>query len=214
MRPADIILGAALALTFLPYAVVAESAAAATPHAAKAGGFPQDGLLGGLSLSSDRGPVTIEAKELEFDYRTQTLTYRGEVMVTQGDLTLRSERLRVLLNEEGVGSQRVREVVAEGEVKIGMGERTASGGRAVFDQQAKTVTLSERAVLRDGPNEVTGERVVVYLDERRSIVEGGGAPVRAVLFPPTAAADTAGGKAGEKMAAEPRMEQASGAERE
>ncbi len=178
-----------VAFTLLPYAVVAESAAAATPHAAKPMGFPQDGLLGGLSLSSDRGPVTIQAKELEFDYRTQTLTYRGGVMVKQGDLTLRSERLRVLLNGDGdgdqPGAQRVREVVAEGEVEIGMGGRTATGGRAVFDQQAQTVTLSEKAVLRDGPNEVSGERVIVYLDERRSVVEGGGAPVRAVLFPPS-----------------------------
>jgi len=172
-------------LTLLPRAVVAESAAETPPRSPRPTGLPENNLLGGLSLSSGRGPVTIHAKELEFDYGAQTLTYRGAVMVTQGDLTLRSDRLRVLLDNQGEGgSQRVREVIAEGEVQIGMGERTATGGRAVFDQEAQTLTLSESPVLREGPNEVTGQRVIVYLEEQRSVVEGGGTPVRAVLFPP------------------------------
>jgi lipopolysaccharide export system protein LptA len=108
-------------------------------------------MLTGLSFSSQRGPVTISAKELEFDYRSRTLTYRGDVVVSQGDLTLNS---------------------------------VATGGRAVFDQAARTVVLSQDAVLRQGPNEVAGDRVVVYLDEQRSVVEGGKQRVRAVLFPP------------------------------
>ena len=36
-----------------------------------------------------------------------------------------------------------------------------------------TFTLSEGAVLHDGPNQVAGERVIVYLKEERSVVESG-----------------------------------------
>ena len=43
--------------------------------------------------------------------------------------------------------------------------------------------LSDDAVLHDGSNEVSGDRIVVYLDEKRSVVEGGTGRVRAVLFP-------------------------------
>ena len=43
--------------------------------------------------------------------------------------------------------------------------------------------LSQNAVVHDGPNEVSGDRIVVYLDEERSVVEGGGGRVKAVLFP-------------------------------
>jgi len=53
----------------------------------------------------------------------------------------------------------------------------------VFDQASRTVTLSDDAVLRQGANEVAGERVRVYLDEERSVVEGGKLPVRARLYP-------------------------------
>jgi lipopolysaccharide export system protein LptA len=75
-------------------------------------------------------------------------------------------------------------VVADGDVHLWKGTRWATAGRAVFDQTRRTAVLSRDAVLHDGPNEVSGERVVVYLDEQRSVVEGGNGRVKAVLFPP------------------------------
>ena len=46
------------------------------------------------------------------------------------------------------------------------------------------LVLGGDPVLRDGPNEVTGDRIVVYLDEGRSVVESGGKKrVSAVLYP-------------------------------
>ena len=125
--------------------------------------------------------MRIDADAMEFDYKTTVLTYRGSVTVTQADMTLRSDTLRVTLDSEH--PDKPREVVAEGNVQIDKGERRATGGRAVFDNAARTVTLSEQARLQDGPNEVAGERVVVYLDEERSVVEGGQERVRAVLYP-------------------------------
>lgn len=142
-----------------------------------------DGLLGSFSLGGHRGPVTVDADAMEFDYKTMVLTYRGNVVVTQADMTLRSDTLRVELVREG--PQRPKTVVAEGNVRIDAGTRHAAGGRAVFDDATRTVTLSDEARLSDGPNEVAGERVVVYLDEQRSVVEGGPERVRAVLYPPT-----------------------------
>jgi lipopolysaccharide export system protein LptA len=144
-------------------------------------GGGQADLLSRLSLTSQSGPVNISAKELEFDYRTRTLTYRGSVVVSQADLKVSSDALRVILNEEA--REVIREVTAEGNVRIEQGDRVATGGRAVFDQAKRTVVLSENAVLREGPNEVAGERVVVYLDEQRSVVEGGNQRVRAILYP-------------------------------
>lgn len=142
-----------------------------------------DGLLGNFSLGGNRGPVKVEADEMDFDYKTMLLTYRGNVIVTQADMTLRSNSLRVTLVKDG--PQRAKEVVAEGDVRIDAGARHASGGRAVFDDDKRTVTLSDQARLSDGPNEVAGDRVVVFIDEQRSIVEGGPERVRAVLYPPT-----------------------------
>jgi len=83
----------------------------------------------------------------------------------------------------GGGKVKVQTVTAVGNVRIDQTPRWATGGRAVFDQQTRTMVLSENPVLHDGPNEVVGDRVVVYLDENRSVVEGGSKRVKAVLHP-------------------------------
>ncbi len=89
---------------------------------------------------------------------------------------------------------RVQNIVAAGNVRIDQGTRWAVGGQAVFDQGQRTLVLTENPVLHDGPNVVAGDRVVVFLDENRSIVEGGRKRVKAVLYPNSN--DTSGGQAG------------------
>ena len=92
----------------------------ATAGAARAAEAPpigrMDGLLGSFSLGGKRGPVQIDADTMEFDYKTMVLSYRGNVVVTQADMTLRSNTLRVVLEREG--TQRPKEVVAEGDVAL------------------------------------------------------------------------------------------------
>jgi len=173
-----------IAALFVILFLTAAAAVAETPAKRAGSGNPADqlnGLLGGFALGGDHGPVHIDADAMEFDYKTKVLTYRGGVVVTQADMILHSDTLRVSLDMDH--PDKPREVVAEGKVRIDKGARRATGGRAVFDNAARTVTLSDQAHLQDGPNEVAGERVVEYLDEQRSVVEGGQDRVRAVLYP-------------------------------
>jgi lipopolysaccharide export system protein LptA len=81
------------------------------------------------------------------------------------------------------GGPKLRQIVAVGNVRIDNGTKWATGGRAVFEQSKRTVVLTEQPVMHDGKNEVAGDRVVVFLDENRSVVEGGGKRVKAVLYP-------------------------------
>jgi len=91
---------------------------------------------------------------------------------------------------------RVQNIVAAGNVRIDQGTRWAVGGQAVFDQGQRTLVLTENPVLHDGPNVVAGDRVVVFLDENRSVVEGGRKRVKAVLYPNSNDNNNAGGAAG------------------
>jgi len=152
-----------------------------------------DSLLGALSFTANHEPISVTADAMEFDYRSRVLTYEGNVEVTQGDMRLESTRLTVTLDEHP--DNRIKEVVADGQVRLSNGTRWATGGHAVFDQAHNTVVLSGNADLHDGPNQVTGDRVVVYLDEKRSVVEGGKGRVTAKLFPPQGTVTPAGGRA-------------------
>jgi len=96
-------------------------------------------------------------------------------------------------NAEDPSQTKLDEVVAEGDVVITQGTRWATGGKAVFNQAANTVVLTENPVLHDGPNEVTGDRLIVYLGEGRSVVESGAQKrVSATLYPGSGDADALG----------------------
>ena len=143
----------------------------------------EPGFLAGFSFTSTREPISVTADGLEFNYRTRVLVYKGNVVVTQGDMKLQSDTLTVALDDHT--DNQIKEVVADGQVRLSKGTRWASGGHAVFNHRQNTVVLSRDAELHDGPNQVSGDRVVVYLDQERSVVEGGTGRVRAVLFPST-----------------------------
>jgi lipopolysaccharide export system protein LptA len=152
--------------------------------------------LFGFGDARSKDPITITSDNLEYEYKNGVIGYRGDVLAVQGDVKIRSNELRITLArpDEGKGAKsatglddastsKVRAVVASGSVRIDQGARWAVGGKATFDQANRTLVLTESPVLHDGPNEVAGDRVVVYLDDDRSVVEGGRKRVKAVLFP-------------------------------
>lgn len=144
-------------------------------------------LVDSLSFTSRKEPIHIRSRDLEFRYDDKRITYRGDVVVTQGETTLKSDTLIVTYEEPTTekgaaqpkpqntsSQQQLKEVVAEGNVDITSGDRHATAKKAVFNQATRTVVLSGNAVLQEGDNRVAGEKVTVFLDEKRTVVEGGG----------------------------------------
>src|SRR5262249_59374724 len=78
--------------------------------------------------------------------------------------------------------QQLKEIVAEGNVDITSGDRHATAKKAVFTQAVRTVVLTGNAVLQEGENRVNGEKVTVFLDEKRTVVEGGGEKPRVEMI--------------------------------
>jgi lipopolysaccharide export system protein LptA len=160
---------------------VCVDAQAATNDSAAGLSASADPLLGSLSFSSSDEPVEDTATSLEFDYRTRVLIYRGDVVAKQGDVKLTADTLTLALADGDTSA--LRNVVAEGNVRFSKGERRVSAGRAEFDQSKRLIVLNDNAVLEDDRGNVTGDRVRVYLDEGRTVVDGGSGRVRAVLHP-------------------------------
>lgn len=190
---------AALLLAALAATAAAEPARDGAP--AGSGGLFDLGAIG--SGGKNKEPITITSDRLEYDYKNDIVVYRGDVLAVQGAVKVKSDRLTVTLEKEtgpavagprpeaatphtpepGGRGSRVHEVVAVGNVRIDQGTKWATGGKAVFDQGQRTLVLTETPVMHDGPNEVAGDRVIVFLDEDRSLVEGGRKRVKAVLYP-------------------------------
>ncbi len=128
-----------------------------------------------------KDPIYITADWMEVDQNKNTITYKGRVVTIQADMTMRSEALIAYYDPE---TKQMRQIVAEGKVNATQGNRVATGEKAVFDDKSKTVTLTGNPVMRQGNSQVTGTKVVYYMDQDRAIAEGDGkVRIQATIFP-------------------------------
>ena len=168
--PVGFFMGLALLLSIAPLSGAAQP---------KAEGKKQSGT-GGFEMNQ-KDPIYISADWMEVDQKKNTITYKGSVVMVQADMTMRSEILTAVYDPE---MKRMKQIVAEGKVNATQGDRVATGDKAVFDDQAKTVTLTGNPVMRQGNNQVSGIRVIYFMEQDRAVAEGDGkVRVRATIFP-------------------------------
>ena len=128
-----------------------------------------------------KDPIYITADWMEVDQTKNTITYKGRGVTVQSDMTMRSETLTAYYDPE---MKQMKQIVAEGKVNATQGNRIATGEKAVFDDKTKTVTLTGSPVMRQGNSQVTGVKVVYYMDQDRAVAEGDGKiRVQATVFP-------------------------------
>jgi len=182
---------AVLLLVFLSGHVMAASAAAPTKDEAKKkddSKKTEDAKKKDDSKKSTTGfefnkkdPIFITADWMEVDQKQNTITYKGRVVTVQAEMTMRSETLTAYYDPE---MKQMKQIIAEGKVNATQGNRVATGEKAVFDDKAKTVTLTGSPVMRQGNSQVSGNKVIYFVEQDKSIVEGDGKiRVQATIFP-------------------------------
>lgn len=158
-------------------------AAAATAHAEDTARRTNDvlssvaGIARNLELADVPSPIDITADRMEFQYGKGLLKYEGGVRVDHAGAKIQAESLEVSFEPQG--DRNLRRITARGDVEVTKGDESARGELAEYDPAAGTIVLSQNARLGSGPNSLTGEKVVVYLNEKRAVVLGGGAPATA-----------------------------------
>ena len=150
-----------------------------TAHAAAA---KEDGNKEATAFDfSKKDPIYITADWMEVDQKKNTITYKGHVVTIQNEMTMRSETLTAYYEPE---MKQMKQIVAEGKVNATQGNRVATGDKAVFDDKAKTVTLTGSPVMRQGNSQVSGAKVVYYIEQDKAVAESDGkVQVRAIIFP-------------------------------
>lgn len=128
-----------------------------------------------------KDPIFITSDWMEVDQKKNTITYKGRVITVQAEMTMRSETLTAYYDPE---MKQMKQIIAEGKVNATQGNRVATGQKAVFDDQAKTVTLTGSPVMRQGNSQVSGVKIVYFIEQDKSIVEGDDKlRVQATIFP-------------------------------
>jgi lipopolysaccharide transport protein LptA len=126
------------------------------------------------------------------------ISFKGNVKVKQGDMTLRCDRLVTLYDEHKRSGKRVsrknlpkdwrssgkpKSMTATGNVKMAQEELRAFAGKALFDDKTRTITLTERPRVRKGQDlAVAAHTIIIYLDENRYEALGkDGRPIRVTI---------------------------------
>jgi len=135
-----------------------------------------------FGFSASRAPIDVVSDTVEANQKENTVTFKGNVVAKQEDNTLFANTLVIRYEAE---TKRVKEITAIGNVKIVQLDRRATGQMVIFQQDENKIVLDGDAVVREGENEIRGERVIFYVNEERSIVEGGkGGRVNTRITPP------------------------------
>ncbi|TYC49293.1 lipopolysaccharide transport periplasmic protein LptA [Rhodobacterales bacterium] len=125
--------------------------------------------------SNEGEPIEIEAGELQVEDNDKIATFVGDVVVTQGETSLKADRLRVFYAgsgeeaatatpDDGSVQQKISRLEAEGSVFVSSKDQTAKGDEASFDMSKEVMVMTGReVVLSQGPNVVVGNRLTVNL---------------------------------------------------
>ena len=126
-------------------------------------------------------PIQIVSDRLDAYHEKRMVVFSGNAVATQGARTIRSDRLTLYYKEdqktsggstrEVEGTGNLERVEAKGHVTITEGDRIVTGEEALFEQDAQKITMTGGAVMREGANIIRGDRIIVFLNENRGVVE-------------------------------------------
>jgi len=175
-------------------ALIAAPAMAAQPTPAAA---PTP--FGGMQINRDK-PIQINATTLEVRDKEKKATFIGNVVVVQGDTTMKCKLLDVFYDQDHAGDpkapkgpptqpggqQQIRRLEAKGGVTVIQKEQTATGDMAIYELKTNSVVLTGNATVTQGQNIIRGDRIEVDLltgvTQVKSKTEGESG-VSGLLFP-------------------------------
>ena len=141
--------------------------------AGPARGQPEIGA--GLRNHDTNAPVDIGADRAEVDDRANRAIISGNVDVRQARLRLQASRVTIAY--AGQGNQ-INRIDASGGVTLTSPSETIRGNTAIYDLQAKIITLLGNVSRQNPDGRVNGGRLVYDLRSGRAVMDGGvpGAP--------------------------------------
>lgn len=116
-------------------------------------------------------PVSVAADHGELLGRQDRATLSGNVVISQGGLTLRAARTTLAFSSDA-GSFKIHRLDATGGVQVTRGDQAASGDVAIYDFDRRIITLAGGVVLKRGSDRLTGGRLVIDLNTGISSVDG------------------------------------------
>jgi lipopolysaccharide export system protein LptA len=158
-----------------------------------------NGLSHGQAAIAKDVPVHIVSDRLEAYQQQQKVIFIGNVLAKQGELTIRGDRMTIFYLEEGNSKSneesltgKIDRIEVDGGVHISQKEIVATGEHVVYFNEENKIILTGKPRVERGKDSIQGEKITLFLDTEKSVVEGGPSrPVEATIY-----SSTSGGSVG------------------
>lgn len=132
-----------------------------------------------IAAHNSKAPVNFGADRIELMDKQNRAVLSGNVEITQADLTMRAARTTMAYTD--AGTLQIQRIDATGGVVVTRGNERATGDVAVYDFNARIITMAGNVALRRGSDTLNGGRLVIDLNTGISNIDGrsSGAPASA-----------------------------------
>lgn len=148
-----------------------------------------------INKLSSKEPIEIVSDRMDAFNEKKLVIFSGNAVATQGDKEMKSDRLLLYYKKETgkkdkIGAKEIEgtgdleKIEAKGNVIVTQKERIATGDEAVYLQDSGQIIMTGNATLRDGKNIIKGDKVIVFINEDRGVVESDPKKrVKAIIYP-------------------------------
>lgn len=123
-----------------------------------------------IAAHNSKAPVNFGADRIELMDKQNRVVLSGNVEIMQADLTMRAARTTMAYTD--AGSLQLQRIDATGGVVVTRGNERATGDVAVYDFNARIITMAGNVALRRGADTLKGGRLVIDLKTGISNIDG------------------------------------------
>lgn len=161
-----------------------------TANAQLMGGlFPEDG-------SKSSGPTVINSNSMDINMENHLITLTGNVVVNNKQTKITADKMVLYLNQDSdkdskdpkdssgsiMNAKKAKKIVATGDVIVikrpepgnpkNTKEEKATAGKLVYTIKTGEIVLTEKPVLFQGDNYIKGNKITIWRDTDRVVVQG------------------------------------------
>ncbi|MCK5099957.1 MAG: hypothetical protein KAR45_17740 [Desulfobacteraceae bacterium] len=138
---------------------------------------------------TNNSPLNVTSDSMLAKKIASTIEFKGNVIVTREDSIIHADAITIFFtketdkNKQKTKENKIKKIVAIGNVKYFSGERKAFADKAVYIYNDEVLVLTgNMPKVITGENSVTGKKITLFQKDGRIIIEGG---VNATFNPDT-----------------------------
>ena len=132
----------------------------------------------GYCVTKPQSKTDITSDSLTVNNKKNIAVFTGHVVAIKGRLKILSSVLNVIYTKKN----KIKMLIATGNVHIVKGKDNITGGRAVYYDKTRVAVITENPVAYEGKNKIAGKKIIINFKTGISTVIGGKKRVNAVVY--------------------------------